>query len=476
MFSVDQGWCLVGLTSIITLLGCCVIYLDIIYKFLFPKIYARHPFQINNNTEFLVCSLSLSSGCLIITSLYKMLPESVSYLKKVAYLHDNKAAISLIQFGFYFGGILICSFLNAMVHLCTGESLVHCVHDDAHAHDSNSSGGHSNSPANVKLPNLNENGKLLINHKAHTHNHSDIHEHNQILPIREKTSLMDISITALRGKKLTGDCYGDLDSCDIDSTIDTHHKHHPGELKFCTRPSEENILFINKDHLINNDDELRKKYPNLQVHSPLLRNTTGLASYGTRVEGNAHTQVQMDNFESNENFHDLEHQHQHHHHIKTPLSRLLSIGIQTILAIIIHKFPEGFIMYATSKASSELGLMIFFSMFIHNFVEGFTMTLPIYIALNSRWKALLISGSLGGAAQPLGAFLGWLLFKGNMDMNNQFNCFLLGALMALTSGFLTFISLQMFASSIGFGGKQDKVIYWAFCGIGLILLSNLLIL
>lgn len=39
------------------------------------------------------------------------------------------------------------------------------------------------------------------------------------------------------------------------------------------------------------------------------------------------------------------------------------------------------------------------------------MALPLYLAINSRWKAMLVSSILGGASQPLGAGVAALWFR-----------------------------------------------------------------
>lgn len=436
------------------------------------------------------------------TSLYKLLPKAHSYLKQIPKFKHDKGLLNGTEFTFYFIGIISCSILNLIIHMLTSESLVHCAHDgDTHqVHD------HSQSHVDQQVDD-----SLDHNHNhshEHEHNHHDhqLHDHKhsdstiyapESVKVTEinnpihtdgptkSVSLLDLSIKAIKGEEMEGDCYGDLDDCatEIVTHSKIHHDHNDNaKLHFCTRPTEENILFIDDDHLITNKSEFHHKYPSVDIQSPLLAyhdeiSTSG-GGYGSIAsnEGDHHhihynDVVVTDSFIDDEEAH---HDH-HHHHIKTPLSRLLSIGIQTIIAITFHKFPEGFIMYATSKANPELGLMIFLSMFIHNFVEGFTMTLPIYVALGSRWKAILISGTLGCMAQPIGALLGWYTFKGGMDMNDNFSILLIGGLISLTSGFLSFISLQMFASAIGFGGKQESVMRWFFFGLFLICLSDVLI-
>lgn len=104
-----------------------------------------------------------------------------------------------------------------------------------------------------------------------------------------------------------------------------------------------------------------------------------------------------------------EHGHDHHHHV--PNNAFLSIGLQTSIAIAVHKLPEGFITYATNHANPRLGFSVFMALFIHNITEGFAMALPLYLAINSRAKAMFWSSLLGGVSQPLGAGIAALWFK-----------------------------------------------------------------
>ena len=90
---------------------------------------------------------------------------------------------------------------------------------------------------------------------------------------------------------------------------------------------------------------------------------------------------------------------EHHHHV--PTNAFLSIGLQTCMAIALHKLPEGFITYATNHANPRLGFSVFLALFIHNITEGFAMALPLYLALNSKWKAIAWSSVLGGVSQVI---------------------------------------------------------------------------
>jgi len=163
---------------------------------------------------------------------------------------------------------------------------------------------------------------------------------------------------------------------------------------------------------------------------------------------------------------------QHHHHV--PQNAFLSIGLQTSLAIALHKLPEGFITYATNHTNPKLGFTIFMALFIHNITEGFALALPLYLAIGSRKQAVFWSSLLGGASQPLGAGVAalWLNAAKSRDMlpSEAFN----GGMYAVTSGIMTSVALQLFSESIGLTHNKSACIAWAVVGMGILGLSNAL--
>ena len=139
--------------------------------------------------------------------------------------------------------------------------------------------------------------------------------------------------------------------------------------------------------------------------------------------------------------------YQHHHHV--PQNAFLSIGLQTSLAIALHKLPEGFITYATNHASPKLGMTVFLALFIHNITEGFAMALPLYLALHSRWKAILWSSLLGGISQPAGAGIAalWIWLSHMNDGRGPTagpSWGVYGGMFAVTAGIMTAVGLQLF--------------------------------
>jgi len=162
----------------------------------------------------------------------------------------------------------------------------------------------------------------------------------------------------------------------------------------------------------------------------------------------------------------------HHHHV--PDNAFLSIGVQTSVAIALHKLPEGFITYATNHANPQLGFSIFVALFIHNITEGFALALPLFLAMDSRWKAILAAAILGGASQPLGAGIAelWFLAADQRGMKPDERVY--GCMFAITSGIMTSVALQLFSESVGMTHNKTLCIAWAFIGMGILGLSSAL--
>lgn len=162
----------------------------------------------------------------------------------------------------------------------------------------------------------------------------------------------------------------------------------------------------------------------------------------------------------------------HHHHV--PNNAFLSIGLQTSIAIALHKLPEGFITYATNHANPKLGFSVFLALFIHNITEGFAMALPLYLALNNRLKAMLWSFVLGGLSQPLGAAVAALWFKiaGNGDWAPSEGVY--GGMFAVTSGIMVSVALQLFSESLDLTHNRTLCMIGAVIGMAILGISSAL--
>ncbi|CDH51032.1 zip zinc transporter protein [Lichtheimia corymbifera JMRC:FSU:9682] len=179
------------------------------------------------------------------------------------------------------------------------------------------------------------------------------------------------------------------------------------------------------------------------------------------------------------------HDHHHHHHqdndnhhhddhddSSEDSHSFLRIGIQTAVAIGVHKFPEGLIMFVSNQASSSLGWSVAAAMSIHNLTEGFMIALPLYFALRSRTAAFGWASLLGGLSQPLGAMIGYFLLQ-SIDKSQENLMF--GMVFSLVSGMMTLITVQsMLPQAIKADTKHKQVLPFFFLGIFCVAASSFL--
>lgn len=156
----------------------------------------------------------------------------------------------------------------------------------------------------------------------------------------------------------------------------------------------------------------------------------------------------------------------HHHHV--PNNAFLAIGVQTSIAIALHKLPEGFITYATNHANPALGFSVFLALCIHNITDGFVMALPLYLAISRRGQAILWSALLGGASQPLGAAIAalWLKLAGSGRLRPGDGAY--GVMFAITAGVLASVALQLYSESLTLTHNRHVCTAFAFVGMAVL--------
>ena len=450
---LDQGWTLTFLSSILCISGCLVIYIENLYYLLLPQwITSRNKFHLKDNYQFLNGSMAFSSGCLIFTSLFRLLPESLSYFMNSDEVANDKW-LNFCVIVSYAVGVAVCLLFNTILHLMTSESVVHCGHGTephGHSHDNQS---HGSDYHEHQHQHQHEHGHENHFQNGHHHSHdsnineesspehwdpsNDGHDHHD--ETSESTPLLIKKKSFLhffvRDEGDVGECkgYSSAELCLFHTKDNTTEQ---TDLHFCEIPEL-------------NDSITTKSINHLH---PTHSHDSGL---------------------------------HHHHHVTSPISRLFLIGIQTAFAVTLHKFPEGFITYVTSETNPQLGVTIFLSLLLHNFTEGFSICLPLYYSfangVNRRYaklKALAISAILVGLSQPLGALGGYIFLKLNhvnpgSDIDTSKLNFIFGITMAITSGFLTVVALSMYGSAISFGGSINFAMIWCMIGMVLIGLSSI---
>ncbi|KAG2203130.1 hypothetical protein INT47_004937 [Mucor saturninus] len=168
--------------------------------------------------------------------------------------------------------------------------------------------------------------------------------------------------------------------------------------------------------------------------------------------------------------------HYHHESVEETVTNdpnhFYSIGLQTAVAICVHKFPEGLIMFVSSQASSALGLSVCIAMSIHNLTEGFMIALPLYYATRSRSSAFSYAALMGGLSQPIGALVGLFLVE---SISKAKEDMMFGIVFGSVSGMMSLITIQsMLPQAIRADDHQQYVLVFFFLGIFLVGLSSIL--
>lgn len=147
--------------------------------------------------------------------------------------------------------------------------------------------------------------------------------------------------------------------------------------------------------------------------------------------------------------------------------KLMRVGVFSALAIAIHNFPEGLATFAAALADPNLGISIAIAIAIHNIPEGISVSVPMFFATNNRKKAFMLS-FLSGLAEPLGAIIGYFIFRA------WFSPELFGLLFGAVGGIMVYISLDELLPTARAYGQGHLVIYGTVAGMAVMAVSLLL--
>ncbi|KAI1212886.1 Zinc/iron permease [Annulohypoxylon truncatum] len=496
-----RGWIMCLVSGVACMIGSCIIYVDEVVR-LFP---GQKDFRIQDNNTFLACSLSLSFGVMMFMSLYSMLPEAKDYLKKGGF-PDQAAGFILI--GCFVGGFVGIQILSRLFHQFLPSHVVDCDH----SHDDHALDGHNHSDENGFSRRLSSHAHSVGRRpqSMHVHFHAPKHSAgenghaNEITPLlsrevsneshpvrplrraetagptetgphaivrgtRSRTATSDRRPSMLQKRVMSfvkdtkpncdeaGPCYGYSDPCGQECF--KHLSSRSGLLsRVGTTLLRTTTTAGHSDSCIDTVEEVGDHDSSTPV-SPTFRSS----------RAHSHDPDHHENACFSETSEDLE--SQHHHHVAE--NAFLSIGLQTSIAIALHKFPEGFITYATNHANPSLGFNVFLALFVHNITEGFALALPLYMALHSRLRAMAWASILGGLSQPLGAGIAVLWFKlAQHHSNFAPDAVAYGCLFAATAGIMASVALQLFVESLSLNHNQNLSILFAFLGMTLLGVSN----
>lgn len=469
-------------------------------------------FKIEDSNGFLSTGLSLSFGVMvcivfyiecvllliqiqIFSSLFSMLPSSKKYLIEGGMTARNA---TLTMVGCFLLGALGISVVSDILHRYIPHSVVDCDHehgDEEEGKGEDEEAAHSHQPMQEQNPGLLQaDGHEDRSYGTNVSNgpprrpslHTSISTKVSQLVTGQKKELCDEN----------GQCYGYSDACGSECFKNVQQRPprlHASKSSQHLNPSRPSAASRHQTtqgpHA---HDRQLLTLEDVDETTPLVSSRSGPATMESSVaslpstNGHSHNQPHLAQKHSTTSLsstssHSSHHSHashapQHHHHV--PTNAFLAIGLQTSTAIALHKIPEGFITYATNHANPTLGFSIFLALFIHNITEGFALALPLYLAINSRWKAMFWSALLGGVSQPLGAGVAALWFKvagrGKEDGVGEPGEKVYGCMFAVTAGIMAMVSLQLLGESLDLTHSRKLCFVSAFAGMGILGISSAL--
>ncbi|PLB47140.1 hypothetical protein P170DRAFT_511785 [Aspergillus steynii IBT 23096] len=466
-----RGWVMSAVSGVACVLGSSVICIDVILR----HFSHRKNFQIVNHNGFLSASLGLSAGVMLFTSLYSMLPTSLKYLTRAG-LAPSPAAYTLI--GLFLGGVIVIRLLSAFLHHYIPSHVVDCAHshephpasDLEHGHHDHHDHSH---PPETTEASTERTPLLTRSHKSTPAGVPLAHPQDAERAVFRESwrgQLVRRVSRLMGGVKAqcdeNGPCYGISQACGLECSKTLVG---PGEDGL--RPAIPRSVSVPVQH---DADRLVFPATDLSVPQQIPKQKVSVPS-----SSSSHTGLPEDSAGDADAEDAVKSQaagsSQHHHHV--PQNAFLAIGLQTSVAIALHKLPEGFITYATNHASPTLGLTVFLALFIHNISEGFAMALPLYLALHSRAKAMFWSSLLGGISQPAGAALAALWIWGASHTGEPGedgsgpSWGVYGGMFAATAGVMTSVALQLFSEGLALTHRRGMCIGFAIGGMGLMGLS-----
>ncbi|TQN74909.1 Zinc-regulated transporter 3 [Colletotrichum shisoi] len=507
-----RGWIMCIVSGIACVVGASIICVDLLVRY----IPGKRNFRIQDSNGFLACSLSLSFGVMLYSALNSMLPSAKQYLKEDGF-QDQLAGF--LMMGCFIGGFVGIQAISRLLHQYMPSHVVDCDHSHDHSEvdarsrsQSRKTSLYTSSRRSSRRPRLErvvknghatestplltsemaqENGAPLMP-KRHassrgslnlntTHSHPARTSRSRGPTIDRRPSMAQVQQRVMSFVKDTktncdgeGPCFGYTDPCGQEcfkhlSNRSAAAPRHPTMLRTSTGS------FFAHSHTDLEDLEERGS----SCDSPLSGKVR--TSRATSREPLPEHHDADHHCHGHDHDHDHGHDHdahsdaeqlgedveaQHHHHV--PTNAFLSLGLQTSIAIALHKFPEGFITYATNHANPSLGFNVFMALFVHNITEGFAMALPLYMALGSRMKAMFWAAILGGLSQPFGAGIAVLWFKLAKHTHLAPNAVAYACMFAITAGIMVSVGLQLFVEALSLNHNRNLCIFFGFMGMALL--------
>lgn len=149
------------------------------------------------------------------------------------------------------------------------------------------------------------------------------------------------------------------------------------------------------------------------------------------------------------------------------IHKLKKMGMLVAISMAIHNFPEGIAVFLGALKDTDFGASIAIAIAVHNIPEGFCISLPVYYATGSRWKAFFWT-LIPSLAEPLGGLMAYLAFHSAGDLA-------FGIAFGLVAGIMVYVSIMELLPAAFKFDPENKLVTIA-CMLGMVVMALSLIL
>ena len=146
-------------------------------------------------------------------------------------------------------------------------------------------------------------------------------------------------------------------------------------------------------------------------------------------------------------------------------NNLYRVGVFAMLAIIIHNIPEGIATFMATNTNIMLGISLTIAIALHNIPEGISISIPIYYATNSKFKAIFYT-FISAVSEPFGALLTYLF------LSNYINDRIMGFLFGIIAGIMIHISMYELLPTSKSYNKLNTTYLFFILGVLLMLINH----
>ena len=148
-------------------------------------------------------------------------------------------------------------------------------------------------------------------------------------------------------------------------------------------------------------------------------------------------------------------------------NNLYRVGVLSMLALMLHNFPEGIATFMTAYNDLSMGISLGIAIMLHNIPEGISISVPIYYATGNKKRGLLYS-FISGLAEPLGAILAYIVLK------NFISDITISIVLIFVAGIMITLAIEEMLPEANKYNKKKQNIIGLILGVILVLI-NLLI-